>query len=40
MQWFKDLRIGTKLIAGFVFVALIAGVIGWLGIHNINEITE
>jgi len=28
MQWYRNLRIGTKLVSGFVFVALIAGIIG------------
>jgi methyl-accepting chemotaxis protein len=40
MQWFNNLRIGTKLIAGFVFVSLIAGFIGYLGINNSLKMKE
>ncbi len=31
MKWFYNLKIGTKLILGFVVVALIAGGIGVMG---------
>ncbi|MDD2421826.1 MAG: MCP four helix bundle domain-containing protein, partial [Heliobacteriaceae bacterium] len=40
MKWFYDLKIGTKVLAGFIIVALIAGVVGYVGIANIQEITE
>lgn len=40
MQWFNNLKIGTKLISGFVIVALIAGVIGFIGIQKIHQIEE
>ncbi|MDD4588150.1 MAG: methyl-accepting chemotaxis protein, partial [Heliobacteriaceae bacterium] len=39
MKWFYNQKIGTKLLAGFIIVALIAGVVGYVGIININEIT-
>ena len=38
MQWFKDLKVGVKLIAGFVAVAIIAAVVGGIGIMKIYEI--
>jgi len=38
MQWFKDLKVGTKLIAGFIMVAIIAAVVGGIGIMKIYEI--
>lgn len=38
MQWFNNLKIGNKLISGFVIVALIAGVIGFIGIKEIGII--
>lgn len=38
MNWFNNLKIGPKLVSGFVLVALIAGVIGWVGIRNLREI--
>ena len=40
MQWFNNLKIGTKLISGFITVALIAGVIGFIGIKKIHQINE
>jgi methyl-accepting chemotaxis protein len=40
MQWFLNLKVGTKLIAGFVFVALIAAVVGTIGIVNMKAIDE
>jgi methyl-accepting chemotaxis protein len=36
MQWFLDLKIGTKLLAGFIFVALIAAAIGYVGITSLK----
>lgn len=38
MKWFYNLKIGTKLIVSFLFVALVAGGIGILGVVNINKI--
>ncbi len=38
MKWFYDMKIGTKLLSGFVLVALIAGVIGWVGVSSIGGI--
>ncbi len=40
MKKFMDLKIGTKLTWGFVFIAFIASVIGVIGIHNLSEIEE
>jgi len=40
MQWFNNLRIGTKLLSAFILVALLAGVIGGIGIHKIRQIDE
>jgi len=40
MNWFYNLKLGTKLLTGFLSVALIAGVIGWFGITRINQIEE
>jgi methyl-accepting chemotaxis protein len=40
MQWFLDLKISTKLISGFILVALIAATIGALGITNLKAIAE
>lgn len=38
MKWFYDLKIATKLLSGFILIALIAGAIGWIGITNIRKI--
>ncbi len=38
MKWFNDLKIATKLMVGFFAVALIAGLIGWVGLSGINEL--
>lgn len=40
MKWFYNLKIGTKLIGGFITVALIAGVIGFFGITKISQINK
>jgi methyl-accepting chemotaxis protein len=40
MQWFNNLKIGTKLISGFIIVALVAGVIGLIGIQKIHQIDD
>jgi methyl-accepting chemotaxis protein len=38
MKWFYDLKIGTKLLSGFILVALLAGLIGGVGTMNILRI--
>lgn len=40
MKWFINMKIGTKLIVGFLIVAIIAGVVGVIGITNINTISN
>lgn len=40
MQWFMNKKIGTKLLSGFITVALIAGVIGLIGIRKIHHIDK
>jgi methyl-accepting chemotaxis protein len=40
MKWFNNLKIGTKIIAGFLLVALMAGAIGAVGIYGITTIAE
>ncbi|HLP18273.1 MAG TPA: MCP four helix bundle domain-containing protein, partial [Bacteroidota bacterium] len=36
MQWFYDLRIGTKLISAFVLVAIIAAFVGYEGVTSLQ----
>ncbi len=38
MQWFKNLKIGTKLVSAFLIVSLITASVGYLGIKNMGEI--
>jgi len=38
MRWFNNLKISTKLLTGFVSVAIIAAVVGIIGISNLNKI--
>lgn len=38
MKTFKKIKTGVKLISAFLVVAIIAGVIGFVGITNINEV--
>ncbi len=38
MKWFYDMKIKTKLVVGFVLVALIIGLVGYLGISSIKKL--
>ena len=38
MKWFRDLKIGVKLLSSFLVVAAIAAVIGAIGIAELNSI--
>lgn len=40
MRWFYDLKISTKLLTGFILVALIAGIVGIFGIVNIKSLDK
>ncbi|SHI06476.1 methyl-accepting chemotaxis sensory transducer [Sporobacter termitidis DSM 10068] len=40
MKWFANLKIATKLITGFIIVAIIAGVVGVVGLINLNSIGQ
>lgn len=40
MNSFMNLKIGTKLLVGFIIVALIAGALGGFGIYNLNTLNE
>ena len=40
MTWYKNFKIATKLILGFLFVAFIAAVVGIVGLSNISDINE
>ena len=38
MNWFKSLRLASQLLSAFILVALIAGVIGTIGIVNVGQL--
>ena len=40
MKWFNDLKLGTKLISAFLLVALLATIIGYIGIRDINIVAS
>ena len=40
MNWFYNLKISTKLILSYVIVALLSGVVGILGIINIEKMNN
>ncbi len=40
MKWFYDMKIGKKLIGGFLLVAAIAVTIGLIGYMNIKKLAE
>ncbi|MBU4439798.1 MAG: MCP four helix bundle domain-containing protein [Firmicutes bacterium] len=40
MKWFYNLKIRTKLLAGFILVALVVGIVGYIGITNINSLEQ
>jgi len=40
MKWFYNMKIGAKLIASFIIVAIISGVVGVIGITNISNINH
>ena len=40
MNWFTQMKVGTKLMLGFFIVALIGGVIGALGILKASELSD
>ena len=40
MNFFSNARMGTRLIAGFSFVALLSVVIGGIGLFNMNQLND
>ncbi|WMJ85951.1 methyl-accepting chemotaxis protein [Anaerocolumna sp. MB42-C2] len=40
MKWYNNMKISSKLITGFVLVAIIAGIIGVIGIVNIRNMDK
>jgi len=40
VQWFYDLKIATKLLASFTLVAVITGIVGWVGLSSAARMNE
>jgi methyl-accepting chemotaxis protein len=40
MNWFKNMKIRTKLLGSFLIVSLLAGFIGYMGISRMNQIQQ
>ena len=40
MQWFNNMKIMPKLMTGFMLVALLAGLVGYIGINSIKELDD
>jgi methyl-accepting chemotaxis protein len=40
MNWFNNMKIRTKLLGGFVLVAIIAGIIGYIGYNGMQGIQK
>jgi len=38
LNWFNNLKIMSRLLTGFIIVAVLAGVVGYVGITNIHEL--
>ncbi len=37
---FKNMKVGTRLIAGFLFVSILGAIVGGIGIFNMSKISE
>lgn len=40
MDWFNNLKVGTKLLYSFLLVALVSAIVGYIGISNIRELEK
>lgn len=40
MKWFYDIKIGTKLISTYMLIAVLASIIGVIGILNLQAIAK
>lgn len=40
MKWFKNLKIGIKLISSFICVAIITGIVGIVAVTNLKELND
>ncbi|MGE5679342.1 MAG: methyl-accepting chemotaxis protein [Bacillota bacterium] len=40
MNWFKNLKIGVKLLVSFVFISMITALVGYVGISSIHKLEK
>jgi len=40
LKWVNNLKIGIRIILGFFIIVIIAGIIGTVGIVNLNNIQD
>jgi methyl-accepting chemotaxis protein len=40
MQWFKDMKVGKKLVVSFLLLASLTAVVGYLGVANMGKIND
>lgn len=40
MKWFYDMRIGAKLITGFLLVSVITAIVGFMGLSNMSIMSD
>ena len=40
MNWFYNLKLSTKLLSGFILVALFAGTVGLVGTIKIKQVDD
>ena len=40
MNWLKNVNVGAKLIGSFLIMALLIGLVGFIGISNMNTIND
>jgi len=40
MKWFYNFKIGTKILIGFFIVAILTGIVGYIGITNMSKINN
>ena len=40
MKWFRDLKVGRKLLVSFILVAVFSGIVGLIGVKNMAAMSE
>lgn len=40
MQWFKDLKVGVKLVSSFLVVSTLTAAVGYIGLKNMGQINN